>query len=217
MNSTTHQCCNWGLYVILDRAISGRSLVQAAEAVLAGGAKAIQLRDKESQFEDLVKEGRELRRLTSQAGAALIVNDNPYLAREIEADGVHLGQADFPPYIAREILGQHGIIGISTHTKQQAIAAVLQPVNYIAVGPLFATTSKQSEYKPLGVDHLRWVRQQVRLPLVAIGGLSAANIADVIAAGVENVAVIREVMAAEDIAGRVRDLVQLIGDARPIT
>lgn len=202
--------CTWGLYVILDAAISRLSLEAAAERVLAGGAKVIQLRDKAAQFEDLIDTGHRLREMTTAAGATLIVNDNPYLAHEIGADGVHLGQSDFPPYIAREVLGANGIIGISTHNKQQALAALYQPVDYIAVGPVFPTNSKQSSNKPVGIEHVRWVARHVQRPIVAIGGLTAQTIPEVIAAGAQNVAMIGEIMAAPDIEAKVRELVQLI-------
>src|SRR5438045_593488 len=101
LKSSKHSGCSWGLYVILDAGISGLPLEIAAERALAGGARVLQLRDKTAGFEELIGVGRRLRELTRKAGAALIVNDNTYLAREVGADGVHLGQSDFPPYIAR--------------------------------------------------------------------------------------------------------------------
>src|SRR6188472_237471 len=93
--------CRWGLYTILDAGLSGLNHLEAARQLIAGGAKVIQLRDKTAEFEELLTIGKQLRKITARAGVTLIVNDNPYLAKEIEADGVHLGQSDFPPYIAR--------------------------------------------------------------------------------------------------------------------
>ncbi len=208
MRMTEHLKCLWGLYPILDTAIAGVPHVEAARQVLQGGAKVIQLRDKTSTFEELLEIGTELRSLTREAGAALIVNDNPYLAREIDADGVHLGQEDFPPYFAREILGPEKIIGLSTHSRQQALAAVYQPINYLAIGPVYGTKSKKSEYDPLGVDLVEWVTVHVHLPVVAIGGITKTRIRDLITAGVENVAVISEIMSAPDLAARTRELVE---------
>ena len=206
--------CAWGLYVILDRDLSGLSHEVAAERALAGGAKVLQLRDKSATFEALVVTGKKLRKMTRTAGATLIVNDNPYLAHEIGADGVHVGQTDFPPYIAREILGPDAIIGISTHNKPQALLALTQPVNYIAVGPVFDTQTKPSDNKPLGVEHVRWVKQQLGMPMVAIGGITAGNIPDLARIGIENIAVIREVMTAGDIESKVRELNSLIDSSR---
>ncbi|MGI8905037.1 MAG: thiamine phosphate synthase [Candidatus Sumerlaeaceae bacterium] len=208
--------CAWGLYVILDSKLSGLGHLEAATRALAGGAKVIQLRDKGARFEDLLQVGHVLRKLTREAGATLLVNDNPYLAKEIEADGVHLGQEDFPPYIARETLGPGAIIGISTHTKQQALLASTQPVSYIAVGPVFPTQSKQSSNSPVGLEHIKWVRKHVSQPIVAIGGITSAAIPDVIRAGADNIAVIREVMASGEIEAKVRELSELIDNAKAV-
>ena len=209
--------CDWGLYVILDSTMSGLSHPEAARQALAGGAKVLQLRDKGARFEDLLEAGHELRALTKAAAATLIINDNPYLAKEIGADGVHLGQEDFPVYIARETLGPDAIIGISTHTKQQALAALTLPVNYIAVGPVFATTTKPTGRKPVGADHVRWVKEHVKMPVVAVGGITAAAIPELIRAGADNVAVIREIMGSGGIESKVRELSQLIAAAKAST
>ncbi len=115
-----------GLYVITDRRLArNRSYVDIVKAVVVGGAKIIQLRDKTTPFEDLLKIGPTLRSIAAEFGALLIVNDNPYLAKEINADGVHLGQTDMPPDIAREILGKKKLIGLSTHNKMQVLSAQL--------------------------------------------------------------------------------------------
>lgn len=198
--------CVWGIYVILDKAIGGRSHVELAREALLGGARVIQLRDKLSPFEELIEVGHALRGLTHEHEATFIVNDNPYLASEVKADGVHLGQSDFPAAIAREIVGPDCIIGLSTHTKLQALEATKQPVDYIGVGPIYPTTSKRSEWKPLGIPHIRWVRENVSLPMVAIGGITAETLADCVAAGADNVAMIAEIMGADDIGGRVQEL-----------
>ncbi len=198
--------CLWGVYAILDRKIAGRTHPEIARAAVAGGARVLQLRDKDATFEELVEVGRELRLITRAAGAALIVNDNPYLAREVEADGVHLGQSDFPPAVARDVVGPNCIVGLSTHTKGQALEAARMPVDYIGVGPIFPTSSKQSEWPPLGPGHVRWVRDNVFLPMVAIGGINGENMGDVVAAGAHNVAMIAEIMRAPDIEASVRRL-----------
>ena len=202
--------CEWGLYVITDTAISGMSHQEATRAAIAGGARVVQLREKKILFEELLEIGREVRRITSERGVTFIINDNPYLAHEIGADGVHLGQTDCPADIAREIMGPGKIIGLSTHTKQQALAAQLMPVDYIGVGPIYATASKVSEWSPVGTPLIRWVRQSVRLPMVAIGGITGERIIDVVAAGAHNVAVIGELMKAPDIESKARDLCEAI-------
>ena len=199
--------CVWGIYVILDKTIGGgRSHLELAREALLGGARVIQLRDKTSPFEELIEVGHALRALIHEHEATFIVNDNPYLAAEVKADGVHLGQSDFPAAIAREIVGTECIIGLSTHTKIQALEATRQPVDYIGVGPIYPTTSKQSEWNPLGIPHIRWVRENISLPMVAIGGITSETLADCAAAGADNVAMIAEIMGAEDITGRMQNL-----------
>lgn len=198
--------CRWGLYVIVDPAVAGRPAEAVAEAALAGGATVLQLRDKTAPFEDLLTTGTALRCMTRDAGAALIVNDNPYLAREIGADGVHVGQHDFPLYLVREIVGPHAIIGLSTHTKQQALDARRQGADYIGVGPIYPTATKIDAAEVVGTALLEWVSDMVALPNVAIGGVTAERIPEVMAAGATNVAMIREVVSAPDIAARTREL-----------
>lgn len=206
--------CDWGLYVILDRALAKRPYDEIALSLLRGGARAIQLRDKLSTFEELIAEGRKLRQLTSEFGASLLVNDNPYLAREIDADGVHLGQSDMHVDFAREVIGSDKIIGLSTHNRQQALAAQLLAVDYIGVGPIYATTSKKSEWTPLGTPHVRWIRRTIRLPMVAIGGIDFERAIDVTAAGAQNVAVLSAIMSAKDIETETRRLREAVETAR---
>jgi thiamine-phosphate pyrophosphorylase len=198
--------CRWGVYVILDRHIAGKPHLEIARAAIAGGARVIQLRDKTAPFEELVETGRALRSITRDAGVTLIVNDNPYLAVEVEADGVHLGQNDFPPETARDIVGPEMIVGLSTHNKEQALRAEFEPVDYIGVGPVFPTQSKESEWRPLGVSHVAWVKRTLRLPVVAIGGITLETLGEVVASGADNAAIIGDIMRSEDIAARVRQL-----------
>ncbi len=201
--------CRWGLYPIIDTEIAGRPHAEICQELVDAGVSVLQLRDKKSTFEELMEIGGELREITKRAGVTLIVNDNPYLAREIDADGVHIGQDDFPADIVREVMGPDKIIGLSTHSKQQAITATSWPVDYIGVGPVFATTSKASKYVPVGASLIRWVKQHIPLPTVAIGGITAETIPDVLAAGASNVAMIGELMRAKDIRKRAEELRKL--------
>jgi thiamine-phosphate pyrophosphorylase len=198
-----------GLYVITDKALTGnRPYMDIVRAVLLGGAKVVQLRDKTTPFEELVEIGRTLMALVSEFGALLIVNDNPYLAKEIDAHGVHVGPHDMPVDIAREILGPKKIIGLSTPTRASAIVAQYMDVDYIGLGPIFPTTTKVSEHKPLGCDTLRWAVKTLETPIVAIGGINHENILQVIEAGARSVAVVSAVMAAADIRDATRGLAE---------
>jgi thiamine-phosphate pyrophosphorylase len=198
-----------GLYVITDQRLTANcSYVEIIKGVLAGGARIIQLRDKTTPFEDLLKVGPKLRSIAAEFGALLIVNDNPYLAREINADGVHLGQTDMPPDIAREILGKEKLIGLSTHSKIQVLGAQLMDVDYIGLGPIFPTQTKRSQYEPLGTDIISWAARQTRLPFVTIGGIDRNNIGEVVRSGAECVAVVSAVMGAEDMTRATRELIE---------
>lgn len=201
-----------GLYVITDRKMAGgRDYLQIVREVLLGGVRIIQLRDKETPFEDLVKVGKKIKNLTAEFGATLIVNDNPYLAREIDADGVHLGQTDMPVDIAREIVGKDKIIGLSTHNYRQiSQAMMMEEVDYIGIGPIFPTTTKKSEYPPVGLKILRWAVENCSLPFVAIGGINKENITQVLSTGTRLIAVVSAVMSAPDITTAVRELVEII-------
>lgn len=201
----------WDLYPITDiQRAGGKSYPEIVEDLLSGGARVIQLRDKVTPFEELLRVGRELVYLTRDSGAQLIVNDNPYLAKEIGADGVHVGQHDCPPDLAREILGPGKIVGLSTHNPNQAIRAQMLDVDYIGWGPVFAPKSKESEYPELGLKLVEWAARTLKIPFVCIGGIDATNIAQVAAAGGKVCAVISAVMDQPQIGAAARELRDLM-------
>jgi len=194
------------LYVIIDKkAAIGRDLAYIAEEAIAGGADIIQLRDKESQARELVEAGRAIRKVVGKDKALFIVNDRPDIALAIGADGVHLGQDDLPVDCARSVLGKDKIIGLSTHSLEQAAAAQDSGADYIGVGPVFSTPTKPG-YKAVGLGLIERVKEMNGIPFVAIGGISAANIGDVIAAGASRVAVVRAVCGAKDVRGAAKRL-----------
>jgi thiamine-phosphate pyrophosphorylase len=201
--------CRWGLYPIVDAAVGGRPHAVLAEAVLRAGARVIQLRDKKASFEEMLEIGRVLRRLTRESGATFIVNDNPYLARELDADGVHIGQGDFPARIVRDVMGDDKIVGLSTHNQTQIVAAASLPVDYIGIGPVFATASKESEWPVVGTNLLRWAKQNSAIPAVAIGGITEKNLSEVASTGVDNFALIGDLMKAVDVEAKARRLIEI--------
>ncbi len=187
------------LYVIIDKqAVKGRDLVYAAKEAMDGGADVIQLRDKESDPADVVEAGRAMRKAIGKDKALFIINDSPDIALAVDADGVHLGQEDMPAIGARSILGRSKIIGLSTHSAEQAAAAQNSGADYIGVGPVFATPTKPG-YKAVGLDLIRKVNKIRGLPFVVIGGIDESNIDEVIAAGALRIAVVRAVCGADDI------------------
>jgi thiamine-phosphate pyrophosphorylase len=184
-----------------------RSHVAIAEAMLAAGAPLLQLRVKDQPTGAFVAMARAVKAAADRRGARLIVNDRADIAKLIDAAGVHLGQDDLPPAAARALLGPHAIIGLSTHTVEQATAAMREGIaDYIGFGPIFPTASKPRHDPVQGLDSLRAVRSRVALPIVAIGGISALTLPAVIAAGADAVAMIGDLVNAPDIAATVRAL-----------
>jgi thiamine-phosphate diphosphorylase len=155
----------------------------------AFGATFIQLREKHLAPREFYSEAEEALRVARSCGVRLIINDRVDIALALSADGVHLGQDDLPPEAAREILGEQSIIGFSTHNVEQAIEAARLPVDYLAIGPIFETLSKENPDPVVGLDGLRRVRPAAgEIPLVAIGGISLEKLREVFAAGADSVA-----------------------------
>jgi len=196
------------LYAIVDPLDTGRSPIDLAAALLDGGARLLQLRLKAASARDLLDVARAVRPLTRRAGALLIVNDRPDVASAAGADGVHLGQDDLPVAAARAVLGAGSIVGVSTHSIDQARAAAGAGADYLGVGPVFETTSKASALAARGLELVRAVRAAVTSPLVAIGGITPGTAPDVRAAGADAVAMIAALVRAPDVAAAVRDTLE---------
>ncbi len=202
------------LYPITDARLS--TLTHAAQlARLAdGGATVVQLREKHLSPRDFYQEAEAALHIARTRGVRLIINDRADIALALRADGVHLGQDDLDPAAARRLLGDKFIIGYSTHTVTQAIAAARLPVDYLAIGPVFATRTKENPDPVVGLDGLRRVRDAVdaSLPLVAVGGLNEANARAALDAGADSVAVVSALLdAPELIAERTATFIKSLG------
>ena len=203
------------LYVILDReAARGRALPDLLDAVLAGGARLVQLRDKTLSMADLLPMARALRARCRAAEALFIVNDRADLALAVDADGLHVGQDDLPAAAARRILPPPMLLGVSTHDPAQARQAVADGADYVAVGSMFPTATKAG-FQLVGPELLRRVRSDVPGPLVAIGGITEANVAEVMAAGADAAAVISAVCGAPDPQAETARFLSAIGLSAP--
>jgi thiamine-phosphate pyrophosphorylase len=187
------------LYPITDRRLSGLSHAEQVARLCEGGARLVQLREKHLSPREFYAEALEALRVARSFGAQLVVNDRADVALASGADGVHLGQDDMPASAARSLLGGGAIVGFSTHNVEQAASASASPVSYIAVGPVFATSSKENPDPVVGLEGVRRVREPAgRLPVVAIGGITAENARSVLEAGADSVAVIGALLNTSD-------------------
>jgi len=197
-------------YAMIDPA-GGHEPVSLAETVLAAGARIMQLRLKDAPGRDFLAAARAIAGLCRRRGAILIVNDRVDIAMLADAHGVHLGQQDLPLEAARRIAGPDKIIGISTHTVEQARAAENGGADYVGFGPMYSGGLKNIA-AGMGLDNLRAIRAAVRIPIVAIGGITEARVPETLAAGADAAAIITDVVNAPDIGAKVRSILAL---ARP--
>ncbi len=205
-----------GLYVIIDtQALKGRSHVEVAGQAIRGGAKVVQLRDKIQSKKELFPIAEQLKKLCAEHDVLFITNDHFDLALAVDADGLHLGQDDLPVKVARKLLPMDKILGRSTRTVDQAVAAESEGADYIAVGSMYPTQSKEAA-QIVGPERLRQIRQAVALPLVAIGGINQDNAAEVMAAGADSLAVISAVLQAQSPEEATRQLVDKIKSRKRI-
>lgn len=199
------------IYPVLDHervaAAGGEAaLLAAATAALAGGARLLQYRAKRIGKSAAHDAARALRALTRAHAAVLIVNDDAALALAVEADGLHVGQDDLPPELARRLIGAERLLGVSAHTPEQARAAEAAGADYLGVGPIFASTTKQAR-PPIGCAALQAICREVSIPVYAIGGVDGANLSQVLAAGAHGAALAAAVFAAGDVAAATRALI----------
>jgi thiamine-phosphate pyrophosphorylase len=205
------------LYPITDVRLTGLRHAEQVARLGAGGAKLVQLREKYLSPSEFYGEALEALHVSRRLGLRLIINDRADIALALHADGVHLGQDDLPPEAARKLLGPTAIIGFSTHNTEQAIAAASLPVDYIAIGPIYATSSKEKPDPVVGLDGLRLVRQATgSVPLVAIGGITRENAPAVLAAGADSVACIGTLLKRPaEIEKRTRELLSILEAEKP--
>jgi thiamine-phosphate pyrophosphorylase len=187
------------IYPITDTRISGLSHAAQVESLIEGGARLIQLREKYAAPRAFYEAAEEALRIARSHNVRVIINDRVDIALALKADGVHLGQDDLPPDRARKILGPQVIIGLSTHTPAQAAEAIKLPVDYIAIGPIFATKTKENPDDVVGTTGLTAVREKIGdFPLVAIGGITPENLSRVLEAGADSAAIVRGLLSDPD-------------------
>lgn len=205
---------DFGLYLITDRKrVPGGDLPGAVERALAGGVRAVQLREKDLPGRDLYELAVTMRRISSRYGAVLLVNERIDVALACGADGVHLGSASIPPSAARRLLGPAALIGCSTHGEAELAAAVGGGADFVTFGPVFATPSKAAFGPPLGVSALRRACDGCRIPVFALGGVGPGNVSEVVSAGASGIALISAVLGAADPAAAAAELLGQLSEA----
>lgn len=203
------------LYVITDAGLApGRSHADIARAALAGGADAVQIRDKSATAQNLCLWVAEIQPIARKFGAVLLVNDRVDVALVAGADGAHVGQEDLPAREARRLLPPPSVLGVSAGTVEEAKKAARADADYIGVGPVFQTPTKPDAGEPIGLEGLARVARAVQVPVVAIGGITLENVIAVIEAGASGVAVVSAVVSAQDMAQATRALKGRIAEAR---
>ncbi len=212
----TEKIKSWKLYLLTESVLSpGISTFEVVKKAIKGGVGAVQLREKDMDIKERFYLGRKVRKLTEKNNVDFIVNDRVDLAMALDADGVHLGQEDFPPGEARKLLGDDKIIGLSASSPEQIENIKKDVVDYIGFGSVFATKSKrvERERQSVGLKNLERAAQKSSVPLIAIGGISPENVSEVIGAGADGAAIISALTQAEDITGTAENMLNTVRNA----
>ncbi len=197
--------------VTCERLSAGRSNMEVLHAVIQGGARVIQLREKDYSAKALYHLALEFRKATSKAGVLLIINDHLDIAMAVEADGVHLGQDDLPVAAARRIAPEM-LIGASTHSLEEALRAQEEGADYVNIGPIFPTTTKEAAGDCLGPEAISTIKSKIRVPFTVMGGIKDHNLEQVLAKGAQRIAVVTAITQAPDISETVSSLIRRIRD-----
>lgn len=198
---------DYSIYLVTDEAcLHGRPLLKCVEEALAAGVTLVQYRAKAADGGVLYAEACRLKELCDKYSVPLIINDRLDIALAVGAAGVHLGQDDLPCAVARRLLGEEFIIGVSAHNPAEAVQAVSKGADYLGCGAVFGTATKHDVAK-LGLENLRAIRKAVAVPMVGIGGITADNYAEVLATGADGAAIVSGILAQDDIGAIVKKLV----------
>ena len=202
------------LYAIIDPEMTAIPLNDLASQLAAAGVTLIQLRDKKGPAAQVLAQARELNALLAPPGVRFILNDRPDIAAIADCAGVHVGQDDLPVEDARRIVGPSRWVGVSTHDRDQLRQAIATSADYIAIGPIFPTSTKENPDPVVGLDFIRFARQLTNRPLVAIGGITLEKAGEVFQAGADSVAVIRDIAAAKNPGERAREYLAIAEKSR---
>jgi thiamine-phosphate pyrophosphorylase len=201
---------DYSVYLVTDRGIlGGRDLFKAVEDAIQGGASLIQLREKDISSRGFYDLAMQMKKLVNSYNVPLIINDRLDIALAVGADGLHIGQDDLPLGIARKILGPDKIIGYSVSNLEEALYGEKNGADYLGAGPAYATGSKADAGAPIGLDNIKMIKESVSIPVVAIGGVSIANLIEVRESGVDGVSVISAILGSRDITEAAKSIADL--------
>lgn len=205
---------DYSLYLVTDRALSkGRTTFEIVQAAVKGGVTCVQLREKQCDTKEFIEEALLIRDFLQSKKIPLIINDRLDVAQAVGADGVHLGQSDMPFSMAKKIVRDSMLIGISAESLADAIQAEKEGADYIGVSPVYQTPTKTDTAPPLGLEGVQKIRESVRIPLVGIGGLNPSNAREVIQNGADGIAVVSAIVSADDPETAARSLKDIIKTA----
>ncbi len=202
---------NFGLYFITDSRLTKKSSVEDVNSAVKAGVKIVQYREKGLSAGQMIKEAEEIKKICKKHNALLLVNDRVDIAIAVGADGVHLGQGDMPYQHARKLLGKGKIIGLSAHSAKGALHSQKIGADYIGIGPIYHTSTKKDAKAPTGITPIIQLKNKLKIPLVAIGGINEANIDEVLKAGAKNIAVISGIVTKDNVEKAVRNFIKKIG------
>ena len=201
------------LYVLISSNITKKSVKETARLVIDGGADAVQLREKTISDSKFISLAREVRDITTKRGSLLIINDRVHVVRKVNADGIHLGQQDMSALEARNIIGDEKIIGVSTHSITQARQAQKDGADYIAIGPIYPTSTKDHE-PSVGIEIIHEISEAVSIPIIAIGAITLENLDGVLKAGASRIAVCSAIIGSKDIYSSTRQFKEKLGETK---
>jgi thiamine-phosphate pyrophosphorylase len=207
---TTKKSIDYRLYLVTDRNVLGnRDLIQSVEEAIQGGATVVQLREKNCSSLDFYHLALQLKEVTSKYGVPLIINDRLDIALAVKADGLHIGQEDLPLTVVKTIVGYDMIIGVSANTLEEALLAEKQGADYVGIGAVYPTDTKQdADYVTL--DDLRSIRKAISIPIVGIGGINEENVVEVMGTNIEGVAIVSAILGKQDIKNATEELLKKI-------
>jgi thiamine-phosphate pyrophosphorylase len=208
---------DYSLYLVTDQGLTqGRFLKDIIAAAIRGGVTCVQLREKTCSTREFIEQTLSIKELLNAHHIPLIINDRVDVALAVGADGVHLGQNDMPLAMAKTIVKDSMLIGISTHTVAEAVEAERSGADYIGVGAMFATSTKTDTVDPIGPEGLGRIRKSVKIPIVGIGGINAKNAGSVIQQGADGIAVVSAIIAANDPEIAAKELAEIVKQAKTL-